>query len=953
MRYDVIRWISALVLACAFVPSAFAVTQTGACGNRLIAPGASLYLVGNSDDGTRIDAANATGPALGWAAASLPVTLPSMSSILSHPWTVCGASENNKALVFNAPLLAAPSAPVLSSTTGGTIGSTTYYVKATYVNSAGETVASSESSLAVGANNLLVVTSPTSSGNAIGWNVYVGTVSGSETKHNNAPLTLGVNWTEPLGGLVSGAALPITGNAPSAYILDGGAILRIYLVGTGNYQTVTLSSDGSNYRVVSASTESRLFNGSATSMPARVSYPGGPGDQAAQGDNGFILSSGAASGGLAVTLPATADIAAGWTARFTRDAGNAMTVQGGTIAFPGGTAISLSLAPYDSEFLERQFDGAVFRMAAVSPATAAMIDMSTAPLHVPSNAALKTLKGKPGSRVLRDGALTAGDGSGAPYDWSGSNCSAADDGAQVQPTGITGCWVADFSGAPPTPMIWGARGDGTTDDTAAVQAAITAMAGGTLYTGRHRYCIGSPGLVSYHPIAIVGDTPSAASETAQYGFVSCTPNIAILKFGNDGTHAANGSRVENVFFDAAAAGANTSGAAVVLNNVSWVVADHVRIKKACIGVDEQIGNSNKVASSLITSEGADLASGCGGIRVGHSSTNLTETDFRVVDTAIDVRADYSMMLEDAGGVFLRGDDFLFSLNGLVIKPGANQRVQWLFAENSALSDTTCSDGLVVDTTAPSAVISGLSFVQTWTASAGNNPGTCSGVGVRLSNNGGGTVKGIRFIGHRAYSNGAQGFNIEAGVHDVTIEGSDICANSTITANVPATVYDGITIGPNASGIAIRTSRIGARCVYAGAFEGLQGTGIFLLGGNTDISITDNDLRGNASSGLAYSGSSPAGAIVIKNNTGVDDRIGNVADAAVITPPLSSLITITGTGTTISTINGMWDGREIKLYMRDGNITLSTGGNLCNGGTFAQFTSATITRFPGASCSTVK
>jgi hypothetical protein len=51
--------------------------------------------------------------------------------------------------------------------------------------------------------------------------------------------------------------------------------------------------------------------------------------------------------------------------------------------------------------------------------------------HVASNAALKTTAGAAGRRVYRSGFTTAGDGGGAPYDWSTSNCVAADDGAQV------------------------------------------------------------------------------------------------------------------------------------------------------------------------------------------------------------------------------------------------------------------------------------------------------------------------------------------------------------------------------------------------------------------------------------------------------------------------------------------------------------------------------------------
>jgi hypothetical protein len=63
----------------------------------------------------------------------------------------------------------------------------------------------------------------------------------------------------------------------------------------------------------------------------------------------------------------------------------------------------------------------------------------------------------------------------------------------VQPTGVTGCWVADFAAVQPTPKIWGATGDGATDDSVAVKTALTAMAGKTLYQGNNSYYLGPAG----------------------------------------------------------------------------------------------------------------------------------------------------------------------------------------------------------------------------------------------------------------------------------------------------------------------------------------------------------------------------------------------------------------------------------------------------------------------------
>ncbi len=119
------------VLLCALDFPAFATQRTGACGDKFIAPAANSLALTAADDGTLISPANATGPADGWAAASLPVSLPSLASLSGNPWTVCGTSDHNAAVVFKAPVLAVPAAPVLSQAAGGSLPARTYFVQVT------------------------------------------------------------------------------------------------------------------------------------------------------------------------------------------------------------------------------------------------------------------------------------------------------------------------------------------------------------------------------------------------------------------------------------------------------------------------------------------------------------------------------------------------------------------------------------------------------------------------------------------------------------------------------------------------------------------------------------------------------------------------------------------------------------------------------------------------------
>lgn len=94
-----------------------------------------------------------------------------------------------------------PVSGALTATTAGNLAATTYYVKTTWVSAAGESLASVETSLAVAASKVLNVAAPASPpAGATGWNVYVSTVSGAETKQNSSPISTASAWVQPSTG---------------------------------------------------------------------------------------------------------------------------------------------------------------------------------------------------------------------------------------------------------------------------------------------------------------------------------------------------------------------------------------------------------------------------------------------------------------------------------------------------------------------------------------------------------------------------------------------------------------------------------------------------------------------------------------------------------------------------------------------------------------------------------
>jgi hypothetical protein len=442
-----------------------------------------------------------------------------------------------------------------------------------------------------------------------------------------------------------------------------------------------------------------------------------------------------------------------------------------------------------------------------------------------TNAALEALSTGTYSSVMRAGFYVRGDSPAVIYTASTSTCSlntgAGDNGSQV-PSADGKCWLADLQGIKPTPQIWGAVGNGSADDTVPVQAAINALQNATLYTGPHLYKLTS-GVSSSGKISIVGEYAND-NTTSKGGFRAGALNLNLI------TMNAGNSLARDLYIDMGASGTNTSGATfVATGGANSKFADNT-ILQPC-GAFE-IANAGWVEIDHNQTLGA-RGSGCNIIRVGHTSTLANTVGPRIINNTWSIDntnpSGACMLVEDAGGVYYRNNDCVFSAIGIYIHPGLNQQVLWGFYQG-VLGDTSANVGLDVDTSDPSAEIKGNDFDQAWTASAANS---C----VILRNNGGGTVSGIHFRGHRSYGCGLNGIDIGGGVTYTSITDSNICGNSTQGANAAS----GVSVGAGVSLVSVRDSTISNTC---DGFSGGQAYALSFLGTNGSISIQNNYLDGN-------------------------------------------------------------------------------------------------------------
>jgi hypothetical protein len=198
-----------------------------------------------------------------------------------------------------------------------------------------------------------------------------------------APAVAGAGWSI---GLATDNGKGLTVTTPSGSFLSGGKLAGSMTLGPGNYEYLQIESDGSNYRVTTATRGTLAVNGmESRDWPGNWLYPASGGYAATLGDNGNIVSSYNTASGLTVTLPPTTALPSGWSMGFATDNGKSMTVQvngtnGGHILYPlvnAAAQTALTLAGNSYEYLVLQYDGSGnFRIEQATPATAQQLGVA-------------------------------------------------------------------------------------------------------------------------------------------------------------------------------------------------------------------------------------------------------------------------------------------------------------------------------------------------------------------------------------------------------------------------------------------------------------------------------------------------------------------------------------------------------------------------------------------------
>jgi hypothetical protein len=521
------------------------------------------------------------------------------------------------------------------------------------------------------------------------------------------------------------------------------------------------------------------------------------------------------------------------------------------------------------------------------------------PVSVPTVAALRAFAPPSFPTTVRlDGYYAAGDGGGDLWQWSAGS-SATDDGCGTikAASATTGRWLRVIPAAGLDIRSCGAKPDGTTDAAPAIQAALTVATGQIVLVGPGPYRMNA-GVTVPHDTRLQG-TGYVGRFHSQSPLVTAVPGLRLITLSS-------GAYLGHLSIDMRPAGSGSAGSGTAVYTPAGtadVKIDDVFIDGGCIQADLN-GNTISVLRSFLDNA---KGTGCGGIRLGHETTATATTDPRIVDSTIaaDVTADFNLRVEDAGGLYLSGNDFLYAKIGTYIVPGLNQWIAWLFASNTALSDSG-TQGLVIDTADATAKVTGLQISGSWSS---NN----SSYNVRVRNSAGGVVSGIHFDGLRVYGGGASSDSVllEGGTN-ITFDASHICA--------AASGQTAINLSSGVSSGAVRNSEVGGSC--DGAVT-TPAAGVLFNGSNSGWIVTGNNFTNDAAGVFG----TPTGASIVKDNLPAAGTIKTIASASTLALTADPLWSVTGTAS-VSTINGAWNGRQVT-FVPTAALPLVTGGNVCN------------------------
>lgn len=452
---------------------------------------------------------------------------------------------------------------------------------------------------------------------------------------------------------------------------------------------------------------------------------------------------------------------------------------------------------------------------------------------------------------------------------------------------------------------FGAKGDGVTDDTAAIQTAINYAAtfgsgfGGEVVfpTGQYRYTTIT---ISNSGVSLRGEGKAALVKTTAAG-------NGLLVIGPSGR--IYGINISNLSFSAGVT--QTSGAAIYMTNTGQCKLDNVTFTNFPFA-NWRGFQSNNVSQITMT---AMVSQNC--VDSGFVVTDMI--DLYVSSSRSDANGLHGWFFDTCSGVYF-ADVTAFSNNGAGffmqhVAAGVIAQSNNFYFMTACVADTNGSNNWTMNDLTQS------ELTACWASSQKNTSTNLNGFAL----NGG--CANIELNGCLAFTNNNAGLLALNGATDIVVRGGQYISNGRVAGS---SQKHGIWMDATSYQI------LGARCQNL-PLTPSQVYGVFINSGTTAM-VKDCDLLGNLTGGINVA-TYPTNFIERDNIVG--PTVVNISSAATLPVPFTGeIFFVTGT-TNITAISNAFGARKISLIFLSA-LTVTDGGTLKLAGNLTTGTGTTLT-----------
>lgn len=440
---------------------------------------------------------------------------------------------------------------------------------------------------------------------------------------------------------------------------------------------------------------------------------------------------------------------------------------------------------------------------------------------------------------------------------------------------------------------YGATGNGTTDDTVAINAAIAAANAYTGLAGSQRgvrlwfpgglYLVGATTMTAINGNGIVISGEGRGASTILVSATATTYSVFTLTSGNEYCEIRN----LQIF----AAGAQTAGAYITTSGANDVIIDSVVMSGAFNGIVIN-GSSIKVSVTNVVIS-STVATGTG-IVVNNGAAGDTYLGPRIImsNSASPVAG---ISIQATGHTQMTGLNVTHCATGLLINPPSGSSVKYVWGTD-CLFDSCLNNGLEINpANIASSTVESVRFQSSWFS--GTTSATTNGSGIFLTSAGSAAiVDDIVFDNCRILNNALHGVQLAFGTN-VAIIGCTIAGNSQATTQTA----DGINIAAGITDFRILHNRIGEVGTDISTTPQRWAVNV-VAGASTRFMVRHNDLRlngnGSGTGGAFFNGATASATL----NFDVGNNIGgplpgnamvaasaaiNTAETVLVTAPAGS------------------------------------------------------------------